>query len=156
MTYRVSEIDDTRRKRAITNGVLRALPDWFGIEESIVEYVEKSDGMMFWAAYAAERPVGFLSLLQHNAYTFEIYCMGILQEFHHRGIGRALVQAGENYCTAQGAEFLTVKTLDESRPDDGYAKTRQFYLAMGFRPLEVFPTLWDEANPCLLAKSVHR
>ncbi|MCL2355876.1 MAG: hypothetical protein FWC70_01795, partial [Defluviitaleaceae bacterium] len=23
------------------------------------------------------------------------------------------------------------------------------YLAQGFRPVEVFPTVWDEANPCL-------
>lgn len=156
MDYRVCGIDDNALKRTITENVLRALPDWFGIEESIIDYVEKSEGTMFWAAYAAERPVGFLSLLRHNAYTSEIYCMGILQAFHHRGIGTALVQACENYCKAQGTEFLTVKTLDESRPDDGYAKTRQFYLALGFRPIEVFPTLWDEANPCLfMAKSVN-
>jgi len=49
-----------------------------------------------------------------------------------------------------GKEFLTVKTLADTHPDEGYAGTRRFYLAMGFKPLEVFPTLWDEANPCLL------
>ena len=26
--------------------------------------------------------------------------------------------------------------------------TNRFYLALGFREFEVFPMLWDEANPC--------
>lgn len=135
--------------------MLRALPDWFGIEEAVVQYVRKSQDMKFWAAYVAGRPVGFLSLVRHNAYTSEIYCMGIHQGFHHHGMGTALVATCEEYCKEQGTDFLTVKSLDESRPHDGYAKTRQFYIAMGFRPLEVFATLWGEANPCLfMAKSL--
>ena len=48
------------------------------------------------------------------------------------------------------AAVLQVKTLSESHPDAGYAKTRAFYRAMGFHPLEEFKTLWGEANPCLL------
>jgi hypothetical protein len=51
--------------------------------------------------------------------------------------------------------FLTVKTLDESRESKSYEKTRKFYLSVGFLPLEVFPLLWDENNPCLfMAKSI--
>ena len=75
--------------------------------------------------------------------------MGILPEYHHKGIGRALIASCEAYCADKGNEFLTVKTLDESREDEGYEKTRLFYLSMGFKPLEVFPLLWDESNPCL-------
>jgi hypothetical protein len=52
-------------------------------------------------------------------------------------------------------EFLTVKTLDESRASKSYEKTRLFYLSVGFKPLEVFPLLWDKDNPCLfMAKSI--
>lgn len=29
-----------------------------------------------------------------------------------------------------------------------YDRTNQFYLALGFRDFEVFPTLWGEENPC--------
>lgn len=155
MDYSVREVESARLKSEITEQVLRALPEWFGIEEAIVEYVEKSAGMRFWAAYDDERSVGFVALLTHNRYTAEIYCMGVLEPFHHQGIGKTLVAACERTCREQGAEFLTVKTLDESRPNDAYAKTRQFYLAMGFRPLEVFPTLWGAANPCLfMAKNL--
>ncbi len=49
--------------------------------------------------------------------------------------------------TLRNVEFLQVKTLSAKHPDAGYGRTRQFYLAMGFRPLQEFPTLWGEANP---------
>jgi len=66
------------------------------------------------------------------------------------GIGTKMIALCEDYCRKNKLTFLTVKTLDESRADEGYAKTRQFYLSVGFKPLEVFPLLWDESNPCLL------
>jgi hypothetical protein len=50
---------------------------------------------------------------------------------------------------ADGVEFLQVKTLAPSKPDEGYARTRAFYLARGFRPLEEFRNLWDAENPAL-------
>jgi coenzyme F420-0:L-glutamate ligase/coenzyme F420-1:gamma-L-glutamate ligase len=50
-----------------------------------------------------------------------------------------------------------VKTLAPTRPDENYARTRAFYEAMGFTPLEVFPELWDPRNPALqLVKRVER
>ena len=29
-----------------------------------------------------------------------------------------------------------------------YDDTNRFYLSLGFKEFEVFPTLWDEWNPC--------
>ncbi len=46
--------------------------------------------------------------------------------------------------------YLQVKTLGSSHPDPYYARTRAFYFAMGFRPLEEFPQIWDAQNPCLI------
>ncbi|MGH8735065.1 MAG: RdgB/HAM1 family non-canonical purine NTP pyrophosphatase, partial [Burkholderiales bacterium] len=51
---------------------------------------------------------------------------------------------------------LTVKTLAPSAGDRLYARTHRFYAAEGFVPLEVFPTLWNEENPCLLMAKVLR
>jgi len=31
-----------------------------------------------------------------------------------------------------------------------YDQTVAFYESLGFKKLEVFPTLWDEWNPCLI------
>jgi Acetyltransferases len=149
------EITAQNEKMAICNAILRALPSWFGIEESIVEYVNDSKEMPFYAAFDGDKPVGFVAVKVHNQYTAEVCVMGVLEEYHRRGVGKALINWCEDYCRATGRGFLTVKTLDEAHPDEGYKRTRQFYLGMGFRPLEVFPTLWDEANPCLfMAKTV--
>ncbi len=71
MNYNVLAIDDKKLKYEITDGVLRALPDWFGIEEAIIDYVQKSQDMRFWAAYVVERPVVFL--LSHNAQQLTVF-----------------------------------------------------------------------------------
>ena len=75
--------------------------------------------------------------------------MAVLPELHRQGIGRALLEHAEGILAADGVEFLQVKTLAPSKPDDGYDKTRAFYLAYGFRPLQEFRDLWDAENPAL-------
>ena len=42
-----------------------------------------------------------------------------------------------------------MKTLSDSRVDEGYAQTRAFYLSHGFRTLQEFPNLWGPQNPAL-------
>ena len=145
----VSTINNANEKSAICNDILRQLPSWFGIEESIVDYVNQVQSMPFFCAYDDNTPVGFVAVKVHNPYTAEICVMGILEEYHRQGIGKALIKASEQYCLENNFEFLTVKTLDESHSSKSYAKTRLFYISMGFRPLEVFPLLWDKSNPCL-------
>ena len=49
----------------------------------------------------------------------------------------------------EGVKMFQVKTISEESDCKFYAKTRQFYKSVGFIPLEVFPKLWDESNPCL-------
>ena len=48
---------------------------------------------------------------------------------------------------AQGYEFMQVKTVKMGMYED-YDRTNLFYISCGFKELEVFPLLWDEANPC--------
>ena len=149
----IREITNPEEKSTICNNIIRALPNWFGIEESIVDYVAGVKDKPFYAILDDKTPVGFVSILVHNPYTAEIYVMGILESHHRQGLGKKIITFCEDYCHAHGMEFLTVKTLDESREDAYYERTRKFYLSVGFKPLEVFPTLWDETNPCLfLAK----
>lgn len=142
-------------KSNICNAILRMLPDWFGIEASIVDYAEQVRSMPFYAAFDGECPLGFIALKVHNPSAAEVYVMGLLPDYHHQGLGKKLIVACEQYCRENGIEFLTVKTLDASRESKSYEKTRLFYLAAGFKPLEVFPLLWDEDNPCLfMAKHI--
>jgi GNAT superfamily N-acetyltransferase len=130
--------------------ILRELPDWFGIEEAVVDYIKAAAQLPTLVARVNETDAGFLVIKQHNTYAAEIYVMGVLPEYHHQGVGRALVQRAESYLRLMGVEYLQVKTLAATHPDPFYARTRAFYEALGFRPLEVLPTLWNAENPCVI------
>ena len=130
--------------------ILRALPDWFGIEEAVQQYTLAIDQLPTFLIHDGERVVGFLSIKIHNPYAAELYVMGILPDAHRQGLGRRLVAAAKSFLREQNVEYLQVKTLGPSNPDPGYARTRAFYMAAGFRPIEEFAQIWDANNPCLI------
>ncbi len=144
----IVELD--RDKGSVCERILRSLPMWFGIEEAIREYVRDVEGMTTFADVEDGAPVGFLALRIHNEWTAEVHVMAVEERCHRRGIGSLLLSAAEAHLARSGHEFLTVKTLSASRPNAEYEKTRQFYFAKGFRPIEEFKDLWGPANPCLL------
>ncbi|CAK7026356.1 GNAT family N-acetyltransferase [Tissierella sp.] len=148
--YSIKLIDNEELKSNITDFVLRHLPDWFGIEEAIMEYVDKVKETVFYVAFDDDRPIGLLSLKFNNKCTSEIYVMGILKEYHNKGIGKKLVERAVSYSLENGYKFLMVKTLGETHPDKNYKKTREFYGKVGFYPLEEIKEIWGEQNPCLL------
>jgi ribosomal protein S18 acetylase RimI-like enzyme len=130
--------------------LLRMLPDWFGIEEAILDYERQIEHLPTFLAKEDGRVLGFLSLKQHNPFAAEILVMAVHPQAQRGGIGRALVEAAEAHARGLGLEYMQVKTLGPSHPDEGYARTRLFYEALGFRPLEEFKQIWDENNPCLV------
>lgn len=148
--FEVREVPSPIVKSAIAETILRGLPDWFGIEESLVSYVLEVAGMYFLCAFSNDEPVGFLAIHEHFSCTCEIHVMGILLEFHRKGVGRELIKQAVCHYAKKGFTFMTVKSVAEPAGNAEYEATRAFYKAMGFLPLEVFPTLWDEWNPCLL------
>jgi coenzyme F420-0:L-glutamate ligase / coenzyme F420-1:gamma-L-glutamate ligase len=134
--------------------VLRDLPEWFGIEAATRAYVEAAASLTTFAAGDGD---AFLSLKLHSPRAAEIHVMGVRRERQRQGLGSALVRAAEAWCAAHRVDYLQVKTIAQTEPDENYARTRDFYEAMGFTPLEVFPGLWDAANPALqLVKKVER
>jgi len=135
---------------AVCMPILRLLPGWFGLETALLQYEKDIDGLPTFLAKDGGAVLGFLSLKQHNPYSAEVLVMGVRPEVQRGGLGRVLVQATEAYARGLGVEYLQVKTLGPSNPDPGYAKTRLFYEAMGFRPLEEFKQIWDANNPCLV------
>ena len=46
-----------------------------------------------------------------------------------------------------GFSFIQVKTVQMGQYDN-YDNTNKFYISLGFKEFEIFPTLWDEWNPC--------
>jgi coenzyme F420-0:L-glutamate ligase / coenzyme F420-1:gamma-L-glutamate ligase len=150
----VVQVESGAERSRVAARVLHALPDWFGIEETTRAYI---DGVATLQTFATDDGAGFLSLTLHGARSAEIYVMGVEPERQREGIGRSLVRAAETWCAGRGIDYLQVKTLADSHPSEHYARTRAFYESLGFVPLEVFPTLWDERNPALLlVKKVER
>lgn len=72
--------------------------------------------------------------------------MGVLKEYHRRGVGKMLF-AREAAAKELGYSFLQVQDRAVGEVPE-YDATNRFYLALGFGEFEVFPTLWDEWNPC--------
>ena len=139
------ECDNTRE--VIARTILESLPDWFGIPEATEEYIADSKGRPFFCAYADDVPVGFLYLKETGRHTVELAVMGVLKDFHRQGVGRKLFAEAMNEAKRIGYSFIQVKTVQMGRYDI-YDDTNRFYLSLGFKELEVFPTLWDEFNPC--------
>jgi ribosomal protein S18 acetylase RimI-like enzyme len=138
------------KKSANCEPIIKALPNWFGQEEANQHYLVEMNQLPTFMAMMGGESIGFLTLKQHFPTAAEIYLTGVLPTYHRKGMGRALLFSAEAYLRAIGVQYLQVKTLSDSHPDEGYARTRAFYQAMGFHPLEEITTLWNESNPALV------
>ncbi|MFN0136901.1 MAG: GNAT family N-acetyltransferase [Phycisphaerae bacterium] len=129
--------------------ILRSVPDWFGIEESLLQYVADCARYPTFLAEIDGAAAGFVTLHRHFAESAEIHCIAVRREHHRRGIGRAMIEHAEGLCRRDGVRFLQVKSQGPSRPCEHYELTRKFYLGMGFVPLEELIGYWGR-NPCLI------
>ena len=135
--------------------VLRSLPEWFGREDSIQMYAEDIESLDTYTARLKGEVIGFFSVKIHNESSAELYVLAIKPEFHGQGIGTKLYEKVETDLKVQSIRFVQVKTLSPTAKDPNYEKTRLFYLALGFLPLEDFPDFWGDDTPCLqMIKSV--
>ena len=144
---KITAITDAETRRATARTILEQLRDWFEVDESREQYIEESGDQIFFAAFDGDRPVGFITLKETGRDTAELAVMGVLKEYHRHGIGRQLFDALKKAAQENGYSFMQVKTVKMGVYDD-YDITNRFYLSLGFREFEVFPLLWDEANPC--------
>ena len=143
----IRQIDDPRQKKNIARDILYALPEWFGIPESTETYIRESAVQTMVASLDGDCANGFLCLNQAGRDTVELAVMGVRKELHRRGIGRGLFEAAKAIAVSQGYSFMQVKTVQMGQYEE-YDQTNHFYLSLGFKEFECFPTLWDEWNPC--------
>ena len=150
MEYKILEITDNNKKMEYTNYILRKLPEWFGIETSLLEYVNTVYKYNFWAAFDNNNCIGFFSVKIHHNRTGDIYVCGINPNYHRKGIGKLLYKELEKYCIKNSCEYIIVKTVDEIDIKKSYGKTVKFYKSIGFKELITIPEVWDKNNPCLI------
>ena len=127
--------------------VLRSLPEWFGIEESLKMYVRDSASLPTFGIRGVDRLIGFVTLRKHFTTAWEIHCIAIAASERNKGLGAELLAHAERWLISRGAEFLQVKTIAETIENEFYAQTRQFYLKRSFTPIEVFSKLWSPEVP---------
>jgi len=128
--------------------ILRSLPDWFGIEEALLAYVNDIATMETFGAWRGADLLGFVTLKRHFDHAAEIHVMAVRAPHHRRVLGRALLHAAERGLREAGVRWLQVKTLGPSHADEGYRRTRAFYEALGYEPIEESDSRWP-GNPCL-------
>lgn len=153
MNYTIKKIEESELKASIVKDILIGLPNYFGLPESTASYIEESKELELWTAIFNGEYIGFITLKRTSEDCGEIHCMGVKNEYHRMGIGRNLFLAMEEEAV-ESYSYLQVKTVEEGHYSE-YDQTVAFYKSLGFSKLEVFPTLWDEHNPCLiLIKSI--
>ncbi len=140
--------DDPQANVQTVQTILADLPEWFGLPESTQSYIDEAAHLPLWVAKTQGKIIGFIDLNETSSATAEISCMGVLKQYQHLGVGTLLVGALTQFAQQQ-YQYLQVKTVDEGHYKQ-YDETIRFYEAMGFGRLEVFPTLWDAWNPCLI------
>ena len=143
----IREVIDKQEKQKITRLILESLTEWFGIEESRENYIKDSADCDFVAAYDNDKPIGFICLKKTGKDTIELYVLGILKEYHRKGIGRKLFDKARKITKSKGYSFIQVKTVKMGKYKE-YDDTNRFYISLGFKEFEVIDDLWGEENPC--------
>ncbi|MBS4749997.1 GNAT family N-acetyltransferase [Granulicatella sp. zg-ZJ] len=147
MKFIVKEIKDKEEKEKISKEVLYDLPEWFGMPESTEEYITDSQDKPFLASFYQDEIVGFIVLNTTSPDCADIFVMGIKKKFHRQGAATQLNEAYEKLAKKLGYIYSQVKTVQSGHYKE-YDITNSFYTSVGYKELEVFPTLWDEWNPC--------
>ncbi len=129
--------------------VLRSLPEWFEIEEAIVQYGLDSARYPTFAVWNARELIGFATVRKHYGSTWELHCLAVHADWLGMGLGTRLMRRAEAWVRGQGGRFLQVKTVGPSHPSREYRGTRAFYARLGYEPLEEFHGIWGPRCPCL-------
>ena len=87
---------------------------------------------MMVVSYENDTPNGFLCLKETGKDTVELAVMGVLKEYHRKGIGRLMFETAKQIAIEQGYSFIQVKTVQMGRYDE-YDRTNLFYLSLGFK-----------------------
>lgn len=127
--------------------ILRGLPDWFGDEDSLRGYV--TDAVTYPSYLAVDDVMvrGIALVHRHFPASAELHLIAVDPAGHRAGVGTALLQALGGDLADDGVRML--HTVGSSFPSPAYDRTRAFYLARGFVPLQEFHGI-DWPGPTLV------
>ena len=73
----IEEVKSEDQKMAVVAEILRDLPGWFGIPESMEAYIEGAKDLKVWTAFQESNLLGFVSLSYSSEDCAEIDCLGV-------------------------------------------------------------------------------
>ena len=143
-------VDVVRRADpAAVSDLLAGVPEWFGIAEANDAYVADAARLPSYLAVQGDDVLGAALLTEHFPRSRELHLLVVRRDRHRQGIGRLLVDAIQGDLRAAGVRLLEVHTVGPSREDAGYARTRAFYEAVGFVPMNELERI-DWSGPTLI------
>ncbi len=138
-----------RADPAAVESVLASVPEWFGIPEANAQYVADAARLPSYLAVEGDEALGVALVAQHVPESRELHLLAVRRDRHRQGIGRLLVEAVVADLRQAGVQLLEVHTVGPSYEDEGYARTRAFYVAVGFVPLTELQRI-DWSGPTLI------
>ncbi|HEX4097577.1 MAG TPA: GNAT family N-acetyltransferase [Caulobacteraceae bacterium] len=135
---------------AICHAILTTIGDWFGMPASNAEYEGLAESGPAIVALEDGQPVGLMLLKRHFDTALEVYFLGVAQDRHRRGVGRALMAYAERIARAEARPIMQVKTQGPSAGYEPYERTRRFYVALGYVGIEEMDVGWGPENPTLV------
>lgn len=130
----IVELSPNEAERACRK-ISASLPEWFGIPEANERYAEGVRTRLALGYLVNNICVGMISLEFPFENSANIYWMGVNNDWHFHGIGKALLRFAEIICLKREVYSISVETLSPKENDDNYLKTYRFYTNKGFRPL---------------------
>lgn len=127
--------------------VVKSSKDYF--ESSLPKIRKELKVHLLYGAFVNDKLVGFVTYKETNKDAVEMSWIAVSPKYRNNGIGTKLVTETLDILKNK-YKVCMVKTLAETRKDEGYAKTRNFYKKLGFVSLEIIDPYpgWGEGNPC--------
>jgi GNAT superfamily N-acetyltransferase len=134
--------------------ITKDLPQYFGLPEANVRYIEGVKAKMNFAAKINDEYLGLISLDFPYANNINIYWMAVFLGYHGKGIGSELINTAIKFAIDNSYKTITVETLAPSESDENYLKTYRFYESSGFKPLFNLKPHGYEWNMVYMARTI--
>jgi GNAT superfamily N-acetyltransferase len=139
----IEPVIDAAAKARLCAELSEQLPTWFGRPDANAMYAREMVSRDAYAALIDDHAVGLMALDYlggDDAGVCNIWWLGVCPELHRTGVGRALIDHAVSQARARDCAVLSVETVGPKSTDTAYAKTRNFYEAVGF-------SAWREFEP---------
>ena len=115
------------------------------LEDMIADYFDNPQSEDIWfTALKSDIPIsiGYCAPEKLTDGTFNLYAIGVKNDFHGKGIGGEMMKYIEDKLKENGQRILIVETSGKEE----FALTRKFYEKIGYTKEAVIRDFWEEGD----------